>query len=435
MAWNESKKIRFTIDSSKILENMADFPVSVYISGTSGLTSFDMTDIFTDLGANDQKIAVYTDPGQSGGTECYVEVEFWDDAFDEALLHVRVPTVASGTDTALWLYYDSGEPDNTTYVGYPGDTVAQNVWDSGFEAVFHLANDPSGGAGSMKDSTSNNRDGSPFNMTALNLTDGDIGKAIDFDGAAEYIAFAALGSITQWTITAKFKSDVVSGDHTVCSQDLSGYNDDVLFGIEPENGYGTNNAIGCVVHNNDGSTREIVSNSVPVTTIDWYVASVRSTGSMLYLYVDGVEKDTDPGTNIGMGNNAWNIGQSTQTVKRRFDGLIEELRISSSSRNESWVVAESYSLFDDLITYDIPAFYYFDGYVKEEGIAVIRTVRAHQHDTGDTVFETTSSGLGGYFYGETSHSGTHYVLVFDNAAGASYNTLVYDNVIPTTISG
>jgi hypothetical protein len=78
--------------------------------------------------------------------------------------------------------------------------------------------------------------------------------------------------------------------------------------------------------------------------------------------------------------------------------------------------------------------YYFDGYVKEEGVAVVRAVRVHQRNTGDMVFETTSSGLGGYFYGETSYSGIHYVLVFDDAAGASYNALVYDNVIPITVS-
>jgi hypothetical protein len=50
-------------------------------------------------------------------------------------------------------------------------------------------------------------------------------------------------------------------------------------------------------------------------------------------------------------------------------------------------------------------------------------------------FETTSSGLGGYFYGETSYSGTHYVVCLDDEAGESYNLLAYDLVLPTTISG
>jgi len=229
----------------------------------------------------------------------------------------------------------------------------RNVWDIGFKAVFHLANDPSGGAGSIKDSTSNNHDGTPTAMDATNLKDGDIGKAIDFDGSAEHIAFTALGSITQWVITAKFKTDSVSSQQTIATQDLPGYNDDVLFGIEPEEGYGTNNAITCNVHNDTGSVRDIVSDDGAVSTSIWYVASARSTGSMLYLYINGTEKDTDAGTDIGMNNSAWYIGNNTQAT-RRFNGLIEELRISSSSRSESWVVAENYSLFDDLITYEIP---------------------------------------------------------------------------------
>lgn len=355
MAWNELKKIQLTIDSSKVTASLTDFPVSVYISASSGLTSLDVSTVFTELGTNDRKIAVYTDPGQSGGTECYTEVEFWDNSFNKALLHVRVPTVASGTDTALWLYYDNSQPDNTTHVGYPGDSVSQNVWDSDFEAVFHLANDPSGGAGSIKDSTSNNRDGTPTAMDATNLKDGDIGKATDFDGSAEHIAFAALGGhFSAWMITAKFKTDIVDQQQTVATQDRSGWNDDVLFGIEPEAGFGTNNAIQCMVQNDTGDVREIASDSVPVTTIDWYVASARSNGSTLYLYVDGSEVDTDGGTAIGMGNDSWYIGNSTNAT-RRFNGLIEEVRISSAARSEAWAFAEYYSLSDDLITYNIPA--------------------------------------------------------------------------------
>jgi len=435
MAWSESKKIKITIDSSKVSAILTNFPVSIYISATSGLTSFDMTQVFDDLGSNDQKIAVYTDPGQSGGTECYVEVEFWNAGSEVALLHVKVPSVAAASDTVLWLYYDSTEADNTTHVGYPGDAVAQNVWDANFELVYHMADDPSGGAGSIKDSTSNNRDGTPTAMDASNLKDGDIGKAIDFDGSAEEINLASLGANAAWSITAKFKTDVVSSQQTIATQDRSGYNDDVLFGIEPEAGYGTSNAITCMVQNDNGSVRDIVTDDGAVSSSNWYVASARSTGSNMYLYVNGTEKDSEPGTAMGMGDNTWRIGNSPN-VTRRYNGLIEELRISSHERTEAWFVAENYSLFDTLITFSEPlAAYYFDGYVKEEGISVVRTVRAHRRDTGEMMFETTSSGGGGYFYGETTYSGTHYVMAFDDAAGTVYNALVLDNVIPTTVSG
>jgi hypothetical protein len=78
--------------------------------------------------------------------------------------------------------------------------------------------------------------------------------------------------------------------------------------------------------------------------------------------------------------------------------------------------------------------FYFDGYVKEEGVPVVRTVRAHRRDNGEVMFETTSSGGAGYFYGETTYSGAHYVVCLDDLYGESYNLLAYDMVYPT-ISG
>jgi len=79
--------------------------------------------------------------------------------------------------------------------------------------------------------------------------------------------------------------------------------------------------------------------------------------------------------------------------------------------------------------------YYVGGYVAQEGVAVERTVRSYRRDTGDFLGETTSSGIGGYFYLETSYSGAQYVVCVDDDAGLDYNALIYDSIMPTTISG
>ena len=78
--------------------------------------------------------------------------------------------------------------------------------------------------------------------------------------------------------------------------------------------------------------------------------------------------------------------------------------------------------------------HYFDGYVQEFGVGVDRTVRVHRRDTGEAVGETTSSGVDGYFYLETSYSGTQYLLCLDDLAGESFNAIVYDLMVPT-VSG
>jgi hypothetical protein len=79
--------------------------------------------------------------------------------------------------------------------------------------------------------------------------------------------------------------------------------------------------------------------------------------------------------------------------------------------------------------------YYVAGYVTELGDPVNRTVRSYDRNTGEFLGETTSSGIGGYFYLETSYSGSQYVVCLDDPAGLVYNILAYDLIMPTTISG
>ena len=79
--------------------------------------------------------------------------------------------------------------------------------------------------------------------------------------------------------------------------------------------------------------------------------------------------------------------------------------------------------------------YYFGGYVTELGSPVVRTVRAYHRDTGEMLGETTSSGVGGYYYLETTYSGEQYIVALDADTDPTFNLLSYDLMIPTTISG
>ena len=78
---------------------------------------------------------------------------------------------------------------------------------------------------------------------------------------------------------------------------------------------------------------------------------------------------------------------------------------------------------------------YISGYVTENTTPVNRQIYLHNRDTGELVEETTSSGVGGYFYMETTYSGAHYVVCIDDAAGLDYNDLIYGRIYPTTVSG
>jgi len=137
MAWLSgwTKRVKISIDNGDIGSALTDFPITIYLSASSGINSEDVSFIFDELGSNDnrKKIAVTKDDGT---TQCYVEIERWDHDNEKAWLHVKVPSISSSVDTGLYLYYDSTKSDNTTYIGDSGERT--EVWNSNYKAVLHL---------------------------------------------------------------------------------------------------------------------------------------------------------------------------------------------------------------------------------------------------------------------------------------------------------
>ena len=195
MAWLEgwNRRIELTIDSGDIDVALADFPVLVYLSASSGRNGDDVSAVFDELTSdgNRKKIAVTT---SDGVTQCYVEIEKWDDASEKAWLWVKVPSVASGSDTDLYLYFDAGHADNTAFVGDTNSTPAETVWDSNFKFVCHMRDDPD--TSSVRDSTNNNNDGAKVAAGAPAITpNGKIDGAQDFDGTDDVVKIANAASL------------------------------------------------------------------------------------------------------------------------------------------------------------------------------------------------------------------------------------------------
>jgi len=183
-----AKRTKIMIDPAQFDSTQTNFPHAVKLATSTGQSSQDMSRVFDELtsDANRKKIAVTSGDGT---TQLQVEIEDWDDANERATLHVKVPSVSGSAVTALYLYYDATETNNTTYIGDTTETAAQAVWDSNFIGVWHLAQDPSGGSvGDMKDSTSNGLHGQPFNFEAIDLINTPTGKGLDMDGTNEYVS-------------------------------------------------------------------------------------------------------------------------------------------------------------------------------------------------------------------------------------------------------
>ena len=130
-------RIPLTVDNTNVSANLTNYPLMINLSATSGITSADVTAVFTNLGNNYLKIAV-TD-NDASPTQYPVEVAYWDSVSKVGKLFAKVPTVTTATTTSLYLYYDSRQANNSTYVGVTGSAVAQSVWDSNYKLVNHLA--------------------------------------------------------------------------------------------------------------------------------------------------------------------------------------------------------------------------------------------------------------------------------------------------------
>ena len=78
------------------------------------------------------------------------EIEVFTSATGELVAWVKTDLSAS-QDTRLYMYYGNGSAAN--------QQDATDVWDASYQGVWHLNNSPTGTAGEIVDSTSNNNDG------------------------------------------------------------------------------------------------------------------------------------------------------------------------------------------------------------------------------------------------------------------------------------
>jgi len=325
-----SKRIELTIDYTKVGSTLTNFPILIKLSSSSGISDSDLTSIFTELGANKKKIAVTT----SDNTQCYVEIERWDNANNLAILWAKIPSVSHTANTILYLYYDSSASDNTTYVGDTDSEVAENVWDSNYKGVFHFNSETA-----IKDSTSNDYDSTSSDGTQYSY-DGKIGKGIGLVrySGIDYNFSGSMGMSSGTTFTLQFcyKTIDTSNVHRIFGFGSSG----ILWY------YANDNLLGFRV---DSYDHNALVEDASVESDFTFITIVRNgTGNNFKAYYNGVEKTinfqsyTQPDGSL----NLVNIGGNGD-----INGILDEVRFSNTNRSEAWIVADYNSQNDSLISY------------------------------------------------------------------------------------
>jgi len=322
------------IDSSITTADLTDFPYMVKI--TDGAN-----DVFASAQSNGNDILFTT---ADGSTKLPHEIEdFTTTSGSEQLIAwVKIPTLSANEDTTIFMYYGHSTIASQQDV--------ENVWDANYVMVQHLQeSDIDGGAGDILDSTSNNNDGTTSGMDTDDQVTGKIGGSFDFDGSDDYVDVgSAVGDIqsdTEGAISLWLKYIPQTSSNRVVSFSDSGdaYSDFDIYTA----------TTGRVILNiaEAGSAQLYVYTNTTYHDSDWHyiVVAVDSSGNAIYVdgnqitsltYVNG-DSSTQKWFNSVNDIDKGSIGRRdwASPTLLYFDGLIDEVRISSSARSAAWIAA------------------------------------------------------------------------------------------------
>ena len=371
-----ANRVEIMIDHAQIDASLSNFPVLVHISESSGRNARNVSFIFDELGSdsNRKRIAITTSDGIK---QCYAEIEVWNSASEEALIWVKVPSIARDVDTKLYLYYDKNHPDNNSMVGDLNSTPAQNVWDANFTMVQHLEEDGNGTAGEFRDSTSNTHNSVQGSQTTTPASL-DPEPGVIFDGNNDFIEVADSNDLSvpitgNLTISAWIRPDVNNFPKTCVSDPVSEggyvhwlgkseYGDrnqcEWVFRMYSKTGSSRPNRISFYVFNRDGAIgvgSYFQDDVVPGTWI--YVTGVID-ASKTYIYKNGLLRDSDTYKMIITpvnGTAPLRIGHvEDDSPPGYFLGAIREVHISNVVRSNAWIKASYASEGDSLLYFGLP---------------------------------------------------------------------------------
>lgn len=276
-----------------------------------------------------------------GVTKLSHEIEYYNDTTGKLVAWVKFPNLDNVTDTAIYMYYgnaNSFDQQNVT-----------GAWDSNYQAIWHLAEVPTGAYEDIKDSTSNNNNGTTEgSVNAIRAVDAKFGKGLEFtevDGRIRINDSASLDSVNDSATIQLWIwwDNAADGDHqfimSSSNRFTAGFNDGFELASQgdgdhffyPWGGHNENYNLGLN----------------PFTNQNWHhlVATMEYSTKEVKIYIDGNPMSfTYTGVPINWTQlaepNDWLWGGNPDRVTRYFDGMFDEIRVSDTVRSIEWIKTE-----------------------------------------------------------------------------------------------
>lgn len=381
---------------------------SAIVSGTTNLTDFPFLFRITDpdlrttgnggyvTNSNGYDI-MFTDV--TCATNLQHEVEKYNPATGELICWVNLPVLNYSVNTTIHIYYG-----NST-VTVP--TSTSSTWNSNYDCVLHLSDNPTSSAPQMKDSSPAARSGTCLGaMTATNSVNGKIGSAIQFDEINDGIEITDFDYTQSFTISFWFYFSEVHGtvyqylfSHGTFATTNSA---NIYIGEDTASVASDRKMLKNIFQDsNDGtSTTGLDATNAYVNGFWHYYTFVVGNSGGATVYVDGVQKaylsylggnTYTPTTNIFLGC------RNDLNSARFLGGIMDEFRILNVPRSADWVATE-YS------NQNSPGIYYSVGAQTSASVQCIvlpielREFKATQHENTILVQWETSSEKNNYLF-------------------------------------
>ena len=272
------------------------------------------------------------------------EIDTWD-TNGTSFVWVKVPELA-GTNTCIHLSWG-----NNLHTNIPASATNGSVWSEGFTGVWHLDD--------TSDSSGNGFDGTGVGITKVG---GQVGNAQAFEAAmSDRISLGDMSEAEDRVYTYSAWLKTTQTDNNIWFLTEGNTSSDLPFV-----GNFMNNGVVSHFARDQSATVNLANGTTPINDDAWHLVATTSDGSTMRIFIDGVE---DASTSLSPISPVLNVGGMAFLNRLSpccyYNGLMEEVRISSVPRSADWIQAVWLNMASNSV---------FNNYSPVELIPIIPTI-------------------------------------------------------------